>query len=67
MKDMVNVKLWFVNMVFECDKNVIFYVLLVFLLILVCVKNKIFKLYIDVLLNVFCKIWKIKLNYVKIG
>lgn len=56
MKDMVNVKLWFVNMVFECDKNVIFYVLLVFLLILVGVKNKILKLYIDVLLNVFCKI-----------
>lgn len=56
MKDMVNVKLWFVNMVFECDKNVIFYVLLVFLLILVCVKNKILKLYIDVLLIVFCKI-----------
>lgn len=56
MKDMVNVKLWFVNMVFECDKNVIFYVLLMFLLILVCVKNKILKLYIDVLLNVFCKI-----------
>lgn len=53
---MVNVKLWFVNMVFECDKNVIFYVLLMFLLILVCVKNKILKLYIDVLLNVFCKI-----------
>lgn len=56
MKDMVNVKLWFVNMVLECDKNVIFYVLLVFLLILVGVKNKILKLYIDVLLNVFCKI-----------
>lgn len=56
MKDMVNVKLWFVDMVFECDKNVIFYVLLVFLLILVCVKNKILKLYIDVLLIVFCKI-----------
>lgn len=56
MKDMVNIKLWFVNMVFECDKNVIFYVLLVFLLILVCVKNKILKLYIDVLLIVFCKI-----------
>lgn len=56
MKDMVNVKFWFVNMVFECDKNVIFYVLLVFLLILVGVKNKILKLYIDVLLNVFCKI-----------
>lgn len=56
MKDMVNVKLWFVNMVFECDKNVIFCVLLVFLLILVGVKNKILKLYIDVLLNVFCKI-----------
>lgn len=56
MKDMVNVKLWFVNMVFECDKNVIFYVLLVFLLILVGVKNKILKLYIDVLLIVFCKI-----------
>lgn len=56
MKDMVNVKLWFVNMVFECDKNVIFYVLLVFLLILVGVKNKILKLYINVLLNVFCKI-----------
>lgn len=43
-------------MVFECDKNVIFYVLLVFLLILVGVKNKILKLYSDVLLNVFCKI-----------
>lgn len=51
----------------ECDKNVISHALLAFPSISACAKNKIFKLYIDVLLNVSCKIRKIKLNYAKTG
>lgn len=56
MKDMVNAKSRFANMVFECDKNVISHALLAFPSISACAKNKILKLYIDVLLNVSCKI-----------
>lgn len=56
MKDMVNAKSRFANMVFECDKNVISHALLAFPSISAGAKNKIFKLYIDVLLTVSCKI-----------